>query len=174
MSVNLGQRERRASTASTESLPSSIESLPSSTIVTVTGNAAINHANADAVVAKIEAVFEAMVDVLGEGGGHITIPYRNSRHAPERPIGSLRFPGRTMSEDRKFCQMMQIMYFSRQALISDRLITKRNIYYQNQDLFKEQAVVDRLIDDLACTLGVGRNDLNIVRMHTLSYCTHFH
>lgn len=40
----------------------------------------------------------------------------------------------------------------------------RNIYYQNPDLFKSQSVVDDMVDNLAFTLGVGREDLNIVRM----------
>lgn len=40
----------------------------------------------------------------------------------------------------------------------------RNIYYQDPDLFQSQSNVDWLVDDLAITLGVGRNALNIVRM----------
>ncbi|KAL2163059.1 hypothetical protein VTH06DRAFT_6895 [Thermothelomyces fergusii] len=51
---------------------------------------------------------------------------------------------------------------SHEALLSGRLITKRNIYYQNPELFKSQSAVDDMIDNLAFTLGVGREDLNIV------------
>jgi meiotic recombination protein SPO11 len=39
----------------------------------------------------------------------------------------------------------------------------RNIFYQNVELFKSQGVVDDLVDNLAYTLGLGREDLNIVR-----------
>jgi meiotic recombination protein SPO11 len=39
----------------------------------------------------------------------------------------------------------------------------RNIYYQNPDLFKSQSAVDEMVDNLAFTLGVCREDLNIVR-----------
>jgi meiotic recombination protein SPO11 len=42
------------------------------------------------------------------------------------------------------------------------LTRHRNIYYQNTELFREQRVVDALVDDLAFTLGIGRNALNIV------------
>lgn len=42
------------------------------------------------------------------------------------------------------------------------LDTNRNVYYQNPQLFKSQAVVDDMVDNLAFTLGVGREDLNIV------------
>jgi meiotic recombination protein SPO11 len=37
----------------------------------------------------------------------------------------------------------------------------RNIYYQNPGLFKSQSVVDDMVDSLALSLGVGRDDLNI-------------
>lgn len=154
------------------------------------------HANTQAqvVIAKIEAIMEAMVDVLSAGGDALTIPYRNSRDSPDRPLGSLSFPGRTLNEATKFSElaqcpsipithpasrsihllletpdtvfstarMMRIMELSREALMSGRLITKRNIYYQNPDLFKDQTTVNRLVDDFACTLEIGRNALNIV------------
>ncbi|KAL1871083.1 endodeoxyribonuclease [Diaporthe australafricana] len=54
------------------------------------------------------------------------------------------------------------MELAREALVSGRIISKRNIYYQDPELFKSQRNVDRLVDDLAFTLGVGRNALHIV------------
>lgn len=54
------------------------------------------------------------------------------------------------------------MELSREALRNGRVITKRSIYYQDTELFKDQSVVDHLVDDLACTLEIGRNALNIV------------
>ena len=42
------------------------------------------------------------------------------------------------------------------------LTCDRNIFYQNVDLFKSQGVVDDLVDNLAYTLDLGREDLNIV------------
>lgn len=50
----------------------------------------------------------------------------------------------------------------------------RNIYYQDPDLFKSQSHVDELVDDLAFTLGVGRNALHIVRMLSLYPLVMFH
>lgn len=32
------------------------------------------------------------------------------------------------------------------------------------ELFKSQSVVDEMVDNLAFTLGVGRGDMNIVRI----------
>jgi meiotic recombination protein SPO11 len=39
----------------------------------------------------------------------------------------------------------------------------RDIYYQDPDLFLRQDVVDRYVDDIAYTLKIRREDLNIVR-----------
>lgn len=47
-------------------------------------------------------------------------------------------------------------------LISPNLLTTfRDIYYRHPDLFVKQAVVDRYVDDLACTFGVSRTLLNV-------------
>lgn len=47
-------------------------------------------------------------------------------------------------------------------LISLNLLpTFRDIYYRHPDLFVKQTVVDRYVDDLACTFGVSRTLLNI-------------
>jgi hypothetical protein len=39
---------------------------------------------------------------------------------------------------------------------------RRGIYYQNPDLFGSQQYVDKLVDDIAFTFGLGRDTLNIV------------
>lgn len=50
------------------------------------------------------------------------------------------------------------------------LILARNIYYQNKELFGDrQEALDKLIDDVAFTLGVGREDLNIVGATPLNW-----
>jgi len=74
---------------------------------------------------------------------------------------------------------MRILTLSHEALVSGNIITKRfvegtdnpwfgslnkprNIYYRHPELFRRQEVVDELVDDLACTLGLGRDALNVV------------
>ena len=37
------------------------------------------------------------------------------------------------------------------------------MYYRDPKLFMRQAVVDRYVDDIAYTFGVGRDALNVVR-----------
>jgi meiotic recombination protein SPO11 len=47
------------------------------------------------------------------------------------------------------------------GLVDNTIMTKRDIYYKHPDLFMKQAVVDRYVDDLACTLGISRSQLNV-------------
>jgi meiotic recombination protein SPO11 len=47
--------------------------------------------------------------------------------------------------------------------MSPELTDHRDIYYRHPDLFMKQSVVDRYIDDLACTFGISRSQLNVVR-----------
>jgi hypothetical protein len=53
-----------------------------------------------------------------------------------------------------------VIFTGKTPWVADNL--SRNIYYQNPDLFKSQSAVDDMVDNLAFTLGVGREDLNIV------------
>jgi meiotic recombination protein SPO11 len=85
-----------------------------------------------------------------------------SRHSyPPKPH-KLAFPGRTLSEARHFAVVLKLLDIILHLLLSNRTLTKRDIFYQHIELFKSQSVVDRVVDDLACTFGVGRAGLNIV------------
>ncbi|KAK3403361.1 meiosis-specific topoisomerase Spo11 [Sordaria brevicollis] len=138
-------------------------------IVTIPQNQSANEA-----LKRIEALLETIVDAISVGGP-IVIPYRRSTNAQTlnqdasvensrdgRYMDSVRFPGRNPQELRRFEALFRIIEISHEALLSGTLITKRNIYYQNMELFKSQSVVDEMVDNLAFTLGLGRSDLNIV------------
>ncbi|KAK4157192.1 Spo11/DNA topoisomerase VI subunit A [Chaetomidium leptoderma] len=123
-------------------------------------------------ISRIEDLFESIVDAISSGD-ELAIPYqstRSSQNGPSavhprsdaRPMDVVRFPGRTVQEAKRFEALFRIIEMSHEALLSGNLITKRNIYYQNTTLFKSQSVVDDMVDNLAFTLGVGREDLNIV------------
>ncbi|KAL2191401.1 DNA topoisomerase IV, alpha subunit [Thermothelomyces heterothallicus CBS 203.75] len=123
-------------------------------------------------LSRIEELLESIVDAITHAN-ELTIPYETVRSSQngaefEPQLGSdrvanvVRFPGRTMQEVKKFEALFRIIEMSHEALLSGKLITKRNIYYQNPELFKSQSAVDDMVDNLAFTLGVGREDLNIV------------
>jgi hypothetical protein len=56
------------------------------------------------------------------------------------------------------------------ASMTKELTTSSDIYYRHPDLFMKQSVVDRYIDDLACTFGVSRSQLNVVGTCLRSVC----
>jgi len=60
----------------------------------------------------------------------------------------------------KIAVLVRILELVHDALTSDDRL--RDIYYRSPDLFVKQAVVDRYVDDIACTFGVSRNVLNVV------------
>ncbi|KAF3056637.1 Meiotic recombination protein SPO11 [Daldinia childiae] len=126
-------------------------------IVTFGGDATRN-IQVDAVIAKIEDVLERIIDALSENRV-LDIPLRNRRTGNESLI---RFPASTEAEAKRFTCVLQILHLCYEALISGHVITKRNIYYQNPDLFGSQQYVDNLVDDIAFTFGVGRDSLSVV------------
>ncbi|KAI2613417.1 DNA topoisomerase IV, alpha subunit [Hypoxylon sp. NC1633] len=119
---------------------------------------ATRNLEAGAVVTKIEDILERIVDALTENRV-LTIPLRSRQSGNER---SILFPANTDAEIKRFTCTLQILHLCHEALVSGHVITKRAIYYQNPDLFGSQQYVDCLVDDIAFTFGVGRDNLNIV------------
>ncbi|ETW81048.1 hypothetical protein HETIRDRAFT_319856, partial [Heterobasidion irregulare TC 32-1] len=62
---------------------------------------------------------------------------------------------------RFLAQLFRIVDLAHQAVVDGIPTTKRDMYYKDVPLFKSQSVVDRFIDDIAATIGVGRADLNV-------------
>ncbi|KAJ3889229.1 Spo11/DNA topoisomerase VI subunit A [Lentinula edodes] len=48
-----------------------------------------------------------------------------------------------------------------EAVIENVPVTKRDIYYRDVPLFKEQRIVDNIVDDIAASLKLERSDLNV-------------
>ncbi|KAI1481791.1 DNA topoisomerase IV, alpha subunit [Daldinia eschscholtzii] len=129
----------------------------SNSIVTFNEDATRN-AQAGVVMAKIEDILGRIMEALSENRV-LDIPLRNRRSGNE---GLLRFPASTGTEVKRFTCVLLILHLCHEALTSGHVITKRNIYYQNPDLFGNQQYVDNLVDDIAFTFGVGRDALRIV------------
>ncbi|KAK7954661.1 Spo11/DNA topoisomerase VI subunit A [Apiospora saccharicola] len=110
------------------------------------------------VVSRIEDIMESMVDSLSENQP-MTLPLRSRQSGKDFAVS---FPSTTQSGVKKFTALLQVFFLCHQALVSGTIITKRSIYYQNPELFESQRYVDELVDDIAFTFGVGRNELNIV------------
>ncbi|KAI1455196.1 DNA topoisomerase IV, alpha subunit [Annulohypoxylon moriforme] len=119
---------------------------------------ATQYAQSRTVISKIEDILEDIINALSENRV-LAITIRSRRSGNESLV---RFPANTSAEVKRFTCLLQILHLCHEALVSDYIITKRNIYYQNPDLFGNQQYVDNLVDDIAFTFGFGRDSLNIV------------
>ena len=80
---------------------------------------------------------------------------------PASRVRQISFPGSTPQEAWNFTVLLRIIELVHGGLVDNTIMTKRDIYYKHPDLFMKQAVVDRYVDDLACTLGISRSQLNV-------------
>ncbi|TVY87160.1 Meiotic recombination protein, partial [Lachnellula willkommii] len=125
------------------------------------GSSPVTRNSPGAVISKIEEIFEAMTDCLLGEKSELVIQLKTrsktkaksdakedddddapSRRKKARPeTRTITFPSTSPQEVWKF---------------------NRDIYYRDPELFMRQAVVNRYVDDLAYTLGVERDALNVV------------
>lgn len=54
-----------------------------------------------------------------------------------------------------------------EAILDRNVITLRDVYYRDKQLFERQPVVDKIVDDLVATAGLRRRDFYVVR-----FCRH--
>ncbi|KAF1835351.1 DNA topoisomerase IV, alpha subunit [Decorospora gaudefroyi] len=127
------------------------------------------------VTARIEAMIEKIVDGLLEGHGVLTITLKSRAALSRRRIAAteadgrvpepkerdINFPGANAQEAWNFTVLVRILELVHGSLTDNTIMTKRDIYYRHPDLFVKQSVVDRYVDDLACTFGVHRSQLNL-------------
>ncbi|KAJ5785973.1 Winged helix-turn-helix transcription repressor DNA-binding [Penicillium pulvis] len=81
-----------------------------------------------------------------------------------QPVVSYRtytWPGNSAFEAWRFTIIVRILSVIDEAIRVGQLISKRDIYYTDPAYFRSQHVVDRIVDDLAYTIGVDRAALNI-------------
>ncbi|KAH9040040.1 Spo11/DNA topoisomerase VI subunit A [Lactarius pseudohatsudake] len=60
-----------------------------------------------------------------------------------------------------FAQFFRIADLAHEAIVDGLPVTKRSLFYRDVQLFKKQSVVDKVVDDLAATIGTARAQLNI-------------
>ncbi|KAL8895121.1 MAG: hypothetical protein Q9192_003828, partial [Flavoplaca navasiana] len=109
-------------------------------------------------------------------------PSARSSMSPARKQYRLSFPGETPEEAWRFSMaglvetvcsrtssmltcspavVLRILELIHEALVNDVVVSKRNIYYKDPELFKSQKVVDRYVDILSYTFDIQRAALNV-------------
>ncbi|KAK4684356.1 hypothetical protein P7C73_g5827, partial [Tremellales sp. Uapishka_1] len=58
--------------------------------------------------------------------------------------------------------LMTVAQALHKAILTNTVTTKRDIYYHYPQLYKTQPVVDKLVDDIAASAGLKRQDFNVV------------
>ncbi|XP_028308976.1 meiotic recombination protein SPO11 isoform X2 [Gouania willdenowi] len=61
----------------------------------------------------------------------------------------------------KFAQVLKILSVIYRLVQSNTYATKRDIYYNNTQLFGSQATVDSIVDDISCMLRAPRRSLHV-------------
>ncbi|KAF9641473.1 Spo11/DNA topoisomerase VI subunit A [Lasiodiplodia theobromae] len=116
------------------------------------------------VISDIESVFDSMLDVLLTSGDSLVLFLKSRSLAQTTGVARsrlIRFPGKTAEEAWRFTVLMRILEIVHEALVTDCVISKREIYYRHPALFGNQTVVDRYVDDIAFTFGASRSLLNV-------------
>ncbi|KAI9725007.1 MAG: hypothetical protein M1812_000283 [Candelaria pacifica] len=133
--------------------------------------------DSDWVISGIESVFEDFADCILSETGTLSISMRIRTAAKGQRLdpasGAIRtttafqtrlvgFPGKDSQETWRFTVLVRILGLIHEALVSQTITSKRDIYYKDPTLFLKQGVVDQCVDDIACTFGVQRSCLNVV------------
>ncbi|KAI4091532.1 MAG: hypothetical protein LQ339_008103 [Xanthoria mediterranea] len=124
------------------------------------------------IIQKVEAVVQQIVRSLQQEEGKVwislrsrkrpgTSPSAQSSRSPAQDQYKLSFPGDTPEEAWRFTVVLRILELIHETLVNDAVVSKRNIYYKDPELFKSQKVVDRYVDVLSHTFGIQRAALNV-------------
>ncbi|KAL8636718.1 MAG: hypothetical protein Q9228_005920 [Teloschistes exilis] len=137
----------------------------------------------DKIMESLQNQNESISITLKSKGRSGTATSPSSQVQPSRTQYKLSFPGNTPQEAWRFstaelaktvrrrtaamltCHpavVLRILELIHEALFNNVVVSKRNIYYQDPELFKSQKVVDRYVDILSYTFGIQRQALNVV------------
>ncbi|KAF5131075.1 Meiotic recombination protein rec12 [Metarhizium anisopliae] len=150
------------------------------------GSIPTEHLNyAGAAISRIESIFESVINnLLHNEPMSIALGSRRSlrRRQSHVALRQIQFPGRSAQEAQRFgiqtlrnkmwlahdssslARVLLILQLSHDALVSGTVLTKRFVpkLQSHCELFGTQRVVDELVDDVATTLELDRDELNIV------------
>lgn len=94
----------------------------------------------------------------------VTISLKNrksgSYQAIMLPDSPLQSPDRQSSIMRMTC-IMRVASTLYEAILDRNVITLRDVYYRDKQLFERQPVVDKIVDDLVATAGLRRRDFYV-------------
>lgn len=63
---------------------------------------------------------------------------------------------------RTFSRILRLSSIIHEGLEKQTVASKRDLFYRDVNLFRSQPVVDKMVEDMACTLRVPRSSLNVM------------
>ncbi|XP_068453337.1 meiotic recombination protein SPO11 [Clinocottus analis] len=125
------------------------------------------------ILTRIENVILGIVMSLSKGEAPVlALPNRSSwaNISFDSAVGLHMNPGGAVTTIRsdcpssvtKFAQILKIFLVVYKLLQSNSFATKRDIYYNNTQLFGSQKAVDSIVDDISCMLKVSRRSLHVL------------
>ncbi|OWZ69979.1 hypothetical protein AYX14_04626 [Cryptococcus neoformans] len=94
----------------------------------------------------------------------VTISLKNRKsgfyQAVMLPDSPLQSPDRQSSVMRMAC-IMRVASILYEVILDRNVITLRDVYYRDKQLFERQRVVDKIVDDLVATAGLKRRDFYV-------------
>ncbi|DAZ98839.1 TPA: hypothetical protein N0F65_000995 [Lagenidium giganteum] len=123
------------------------------------------------VTAEIKRlVVQAVISIMNGDGFSFKVPTRSSSnqiYVPEldRIVLADKVSVRSFTSTstvRKTAITSRVMQLVHQILQKQIHVTKRDLFYTDVKLFKEQGETDTVLDDVACMVGCTRSSLNVV------------
>uniref|UniRef100_A0A3B4XGC9 DNA topoisomerase (ATP-hydrolyzing) n=1 Tax=Seriola lalandi dorsalis TaxID=1841481 RepID=A0A3B4XGC9_SERLL len=125
------------------------------------------------ILTHIENIILGIVTSLSKGEAPVlTLPNRSSwaNVSFDSAIGLQMSSGASVSVIRsdcpssvtKFAQILKILSVIYRLVQRNSYATKRDIYYNNTQLFGSQTAVDSIVDDISCMLKVPRRSLHVL------------
>ncbi|XP_060793873.1 meiotic recombination protein SPO11 isoform X2 [Neoarius graeffei] len=124
------------------------------------------------VVSRLEEVIKQIVGSLSREEAPVLVLKNRNQWANVRfnkSVGLLMTTGGTVSTLRsdcpstviKFALMLKAMSTIYKLVQGDSYVTKRDIYYNDPQLFGSQKTLDAIVDDLSCLLKIPRRSLHV-------------
>ncbi|ORY89229.1 Spo11/DNA topoisomerase VI subunit A [Syncephalastrum racemosum] len=121
----------------------------------------------EAMMEAIEAVIVTLIEQLVTSQRLELPPYTHSRKrrptqdAEGEPESSRPISIRNRKESKQFARYLRVLDIIHESLSRNEMVSKREIYYRDVNLFKTQDVINKIIDNLSRYYNVPRSSLHV-------------
>ncbi|XP_051516541.1 meiotic recombination protein SPO11 [Myxocyprinus asiaticus] len=133
----------------------------------------LEHVSRQDVLTRIERIIQTVVSSVSKNEAPVLSVINRSNWANVRfhkSVGLILQPDASVTAHRcdcpssanKFALILKLLSVIYKLVQSDSYATKRDIYYNDPQLFGSQKTVDSIVDDISCMLKVPRRSLHVL------------